>query len=119
MLPADRGSLTKEFPLSQIDETILAIRPGMTYDQVRELAHVQGRSSIPALLDNRFLLFGDDRVIYDRFLSLVNSETISSPRVRKIMYFGGLSQNLSPVLFAHIACRPQLGREWPLPQAVS
>lgn len=88
MVTTSLGSLTKEFPLSQIDRTILAIRPGVTLNQLRQFAEANTHVAIPALLAHRFLLVGTNgRVVYDRFLSLVASEGISSPRLRKIMYF--------------------------------
>lgn len=75
MVTRSLGSLTKEFPLAQIDRTILAIRPGMTLDQLRRFAAANTHSAIPALLAHRFLLVGGDgRIVYDRFLSLVASE---------------------------------------------
>lgn len=88
MVTRSLGSLTKEFPLAQIDRTILAIRPGMTLDQLRRFAAANTHSAIPALLAHRFLLVGGDgRIVYDRFLSLVASEGVNRPRVRKAMYF--------------------------------
>lgn len=83
-----RGSLTKEFPLEQVDRTILAIRPGWTFDQLRDFASTETNPAIPALLQHRYLLVEETGLIrYDRFLSLANSEGIDSPRVRKVMYF--------------------------------
>ena len=35
MAVRDVGSLTKEFPLDQVDETIGLVRPGMTYQELR------------------------------------------------------------------------------------
>jgi hypothetical protein len=82
------GSLTKEYPLADVDRTILAIRPGWTCGQVRQFAAAQTNSAIPALLRQRYLLVEDTGEIrYDRFLSLANSEGINTPRVRKVMYF--------------------------------
>jgi len=88
MVTRSLGSLTKEFPLAQIDRTILAIRPGITLEQLRRFAAANTHSAIPALLAHRFLLVGGDgRIVYDRFLSLVASEGVNQPRVRKAMYF--------------------------------
>jgi hypothetical protein len=80
------GSLTKEFPLADIDSTILAIKPGTTRQQLRQFAQATN-VNIPATLENKFLLVDGDQIVYDRFLSLVNSEGITSDRVRKVMYF--------------------------------
>lgn len=80
------GSLTKEPPLSLIDRTILLIRPGMAYSDLLSLASEKTNSIVPGLLRARFLLLDGDRIVYDRFLSLVNSEGAASPRVRKSMF---------------------------------
>lgn len=82
------GSLSKEFPLDLIDKTILAIRDGMTINELRGFAAKRTHSAIPAILKKRFLLVEQgDTIIYDRFLSLVSAEGLHNPRVRKVMYF--------------------------------
>ncbi|MCI0463497.1 MAG: hypothetical protein L0Z62_41695, partial [Gemmataceae bacterium] len=67
-----RGSLTKEFPLDSLDRTILAIRPGWSYDQLRRFASDHTNSGIPALLRHRYLLVDAGQIVYDRFLSLLH-----------------------------------------------
>jgi hypothetical protein len=97
MPSAERGSLTKEPPLSRIDATINLIVPEMTLTELRTAAN-RSSSSLPAdqaphsvapgLLRNRFLLIGDqDQIVYDTFLSLVAIHGVSSPLVRRVMYF--------------------------------
>jgi hypothetical protein len=81
------GSLTKEFPLASIDQTIQAITPGMTFSQLRAFAATNTNDALGPILRNRFLLVRDDQIVYDEFLSLVAAEGIASPRVRKAMYF--------------------------------
>jgi hypothetical protein len=71
------GSRTKEFPLEQVDRTILAIRPEWTYTDLRDFASAHTNPLIPALLRHRYLLVSDDgQICYDRFLSLVKSKEI-------------------------------------------
>ncbi len=85
---AGAGSITKEFPLRALDRTIQAVRPGMTYQQLREVAGRITSDAIPALLANRWLRLRDDgTIVFDQFLSLADSEGLDSPRIRKIMYF--------------------------------
>jgi hypothetical protein len=92
----ERGSLTKEPPLSRIDATISLIQPNMTFAQLRAaVARNRGNqprstaphSDAPGLLRNRYLLLDDERIVYDRFLSLVEARGIDSPVARKVMYF--------------------------------
>jgi hypothetical protein len=81
------GSLTKELPLRDIENTISAIRPGMTLDALRKFAKTRTHASIPGLLIKRFLLISDSGTIaYDKFLSVTAVDGIGSARVRKIMY---------------------------------
>jgi hypothetical protein len=90
MAPRELGSLTKEPPLKTLDATIEAISPGMTYDRLRQRARSDPRSHVdaPGLLRQRFLLLDKDgRIQYDEFLSLAEAEGLTSPRVRKVMYF--------------------------------
>jgi len=87
MARSQLGSLTKEPPLSKLDETIRAVRPGMSYGQLLEYAAANTLAVIPGLLIKRFLLLDDnENVVYDRFLSLASTEGLASPRVRKVMY---------------------------------
>lgn len=81
------GSLTKEFPLADIDATIRLVRNGMQYNELREQAGERTHIDIPALITNRFLLVRNRVLIRDRFLSLAESEGLDTPRIRKIMYF--------------------------------
>ena len=82
------GSLTKEPPLSKLDATLLAITPDMPYGDLLQIGRQRTHKDAPGLLRQRFLLIDDsEKVVYDHFLSLVSSEGITSPRVRKIMYF--------------------------------
>jgi hypothetical protein len=82
------GSMTKEFPLSTLNRAIEMVTPGMSRDQFREAVGREINRSVPAIVANRFLLVDpQDRISYDHFLSLVNSEGITIPRIRKIMYF--------------------------------
>lgn len=81
------GSLTKEFPLRDIENTVTAIRPGMTLDELRQFAKKRTHAAIPGLLAKRFLLIGNGRtIVYDKFLSVAAADGIGSTRVRKIMY---------------------------------
>jgi hypothetical protein len=59
----------------------------MPYTQFRELAGHRTHIDIPAIVANRFLLIENDIIIRDRFLSFVQNEGITQPRIRKIMYF--------------------------------
>lgn len=81
------GSLTKEFPITSIDQTIRAITPGMSFDDLRAWAETNTNSAIPAILRNRYLLVRNDRIVYDEFLSLAAAEGLAAARVRKVMYF--------------------------------
>jgi len=94
---AERGSLTKEPPLSRIDAAIRLIRPEMTLDALRTVVRQNSRNQpreraphtdAPGLLRNRFLLVDhQDRIIYDRFLSLVEAHGVEAGIVRRVMYF--------------------------------
>jgi hypothetical protein len=81
------GSLTKEFPITSLDQTIQAITPGMAYDDLRQYAREHTNASIPSVLKNRFLLVLDGQVVYDEFLSLAAAEGLTAARTRKVMYF--------------------------------
>ena len=82
------GSLTKELPISVMDATVSAIQPNMRYSQLLSYARANTHDAAPGLLRQRFLLLdSDETVTYDRLLSIISSEGIKSPRVRKIMYF--------------------------------
>jgi hypothetical protein len=82
------GSLTKEFPLDSVDQTIGAITPGMTFDQMRTYAGANTHDALAPILRNRYLLVQPDgQIVYDELLSLIAAEGMASPRVRKAMYF--------------------------------
>src|SRR5262245_15753544 len=81
------GSISKEFPIDAIDQTILAIQPGMSYAELRDYAQRETNVDIPGILRQRFLLVENNIITYDLFLSLANSEGMDTPRLRKIMYF--------------------------------
>lgn len=82
------GSITKEFPLATVDATLNAIRPDMTYSELRDYAARHTHRDLPAILRNRFILVDEnERIAYDLFLSLAHQEGLDSPRIRKIMYF--------------------------------
>lgn len=84
----ERGSLTKEPPLETLDATLQLVTPGMSYDQLRTLATERTHPDAPGLLRSRFLLLTiDERIQYDRLLSLIKAYGVSSPIVRKVMYF--------------------------------
>lgn len=83
---SSQGSLTKEHPLSTLDQTILLIRPGMTYADLRRVAAEASHPDAAAIVANRFLLIKAGRIAYDGFLSLLETNDISSPFVRKTMY---------------------------------
>lgn len=97
MPTSQRGSLTKEPPLSRIDATTRLITPGMSYDALLKEARQRASSlpedqaphpDAPGLLRNRFLLVNQEDVIeYDHLLSLVAAHGVNSPIVRKAMYF--------------------------------
>jgi hypothetical protein len=84
----DYGSLTKEFPLANVERTINAITPNMRYSDLRQFARANTQSDIPGLLKQRFLLIDrSNRIVYDEFLALVRREGIGSPITRKVMFF--------------------------------
>lgn len=88
MAGKDYGSLTKEPPLKNLDDTILAARPGMNYSALLTYARQHTHKDAPGLVRKRFIKVTDhDVVSYDRFLSLVATHGISSPFVRKSMLF--------------------------------
>jgi hypothetical protein len=88
MPKSEDGSLTKEPPLAKLDATLRLVEPGMAYRDLLELSREQTHRDAPGLLRSRVLLIGsDDRVVYDRFLSLMKAKGIESPLVRKVMYF--------------------------------
>lgn len=78
------GSLTKEFPLSQVEEAILLTVGGISQADLRANA---AHKDIPAIIEKRFLLVEDNRILQDRFLDLVRDEGIGE-RLHKIMYMG-------------------------------
>jgi hypothetical protein len=80
------GSITKEFPLDQVDRTIRLVGGGIRYAELRRRARLETHGDIPALVANRFLLERDGVIVRDRFLSLAENEQIQAPRLRKIMY---------------------------------
>ena len=85
---SEHGSLTKEPPLARMDETIQAIQPGMTYNELLEYAREHTHGDAPGLVRKRFLLVQrDGTIVFDRFLSLLNTEPIASIYVRKVMFF--------------------------------
>jgi hypothetical protein len=84
----DRGSLTKEPPLSKLDATIRAIKPRMQYAELLIRARKSTHRDAPGLARQRFLLINlDGSIAYDHFLSLVAAHGLNSPLVRKVMYF--------------------------------
>lgn len=93
----ERGSLTKEPPLSRIDATLRLIRPNMTLGDLRAAVAQNDKNTpredaphkdAPGLLRNRFLFVDEGgRIVYDRFLSLVQAHGFDAPLVRKVMYF--------------------------------
>jgi hypothetical protein len=90
MARSQLGSLTKEPALSKIDATIVAVTPDIKYTDRVEYARANSpvtHGDAPGLISKRFLLVQDQRIIYDRFLSLVGTRRIDSPFVRKIMFF--------------------------------
>jgi hypothetical protein len=112
-MPFAHGSLSKEFPLSQIDQTIQAIQQGWDFDTLRHYAEQSTNGSIPTLLEHQFLLVDRERRIgYDRFLSLVSSEPLSSPRARKVMYFTWFFRDdrLRQIICEHIRPRRRMLR---------
>jgi hypothetical protein len=94
---AEHGSLTKEPPLSRIDATVRLIQPGMALADLRAVVAQNEKNTprenaphkdAPGLLRNRFLFVDEsERIVYDRFLSLVQAHGIDSPLVRRVMYF--------------------------------
>lgn len=88
MALSERGSLTKEPPLARLDETIQAIQPGMSYNQLLEYAREHTHRDAPGLVRKRFLLLDrDGTLVFDKFLSLISTEPIDTLYVRKIMFF--------------------------------
>src|SRR5262245_30855095 len=87
-MPIERGSISKEFSLDLIRQTLLGVQASMTYAQLRGYAGLNTRADIAALLCHRWLLLDSRKtIVYDRFLSIMASEGFSSIRFRKIMYF--------------------------------
>jgi hypothetical protein len=88
MVGGDFSSLTKEPPLARLDETIRAIRPGMSYSALLTYARSNTHKDAPGLISKRFLLMNyDGTIAYDHFLSQAAAYGLESPFIRKIMYF--------------------------------
>jgi hypothetical protein len=88
MVADDRGSLTKEVPLSTIDQTLIAITPGMPFDDLRAYARKNTHADAPGLVRKRFILVDEtERITHDEFLSLIQRVGIISPIIRKTMLF--------------------------------
>lgn len=97
MPKSERGSLTKEPPLSRIDATAQLIIPGMRYDALlQEARNEAGRqptdraphSDAPGLLRKRFLIVNaEGEIEYDHLLSLIATHGIDSSLVRRVLYF--------------------------------
>jgi hypothetical protein len=82
------ASISKEFPLALIDKTIEGIQPDMAYSDLLSFARITTHKDIPGVVRSRWLLLASNNpVAYDHFLSLVRAHGISSPLVRKVMYF--------------------------------
>jgi len=80
------GSLTKEFPLAEVDRTIALVQDGMQYSTFRDMAERHTHVDIPAIVVHRFLQQREGVLVRDRFLALAESEGLESRRIRKIMY---------------------------------
>jgi hypothetical protein len=84
----DYGSLTKEFPLASVEQTISAIDPGMHYRDLLQYARANGVKDIPGLARKRFISVDHSgRVVYDEFLALVQREGLGTAITRKVMLF--------------------------------
>ena len=60
----------------------------MTYAELLELARAKDHGTAPGLIRQRFIQVGRDKTVaYDRFLSLASTHGITSPLVRKVMFF--------------------------------
>jgi hypothetical protein len=81
-----KGSLTKELTLAVIEHTIALARHGMRYDAFRTAAARTTHADAPGLVTMRFLSVVDGRIVRDHFLSLVENESLGTPRMRKVMY---------------------------------
>ena len=68
------GSISKEFPIHAIDQTLLAIRRDMPYPELRDYAQHETNINIAAILGQRFLLIKNNIVTYDLFLSLLPTQ---------------------------------------------
>lgn len=77
------GSLSKEFPHHDVEQTILAARGGMNMAQLKAVAP---NPNIGPVVCARWLQIQNGRVVRDRFLSLAEAEGLGSARMRKIMY---------------------------------
>jgi len=66
------GSLSKEFPLEQMEAAILLAREGMSRGVFRGLAG-KIHPDISALVINRFLFLKEDKIRRDKFLALCES----------------------------------------------
>jgi hypothetical protein len=80
------GSLSKEFPLADVEATMRLARPGMRYPDFRNRAISRTHRDIPGIVIQRFLLVRQGVIQRDRFLSLVDSERLGTRRMRKVMY---------------------------------
>lgn len=88
MVGTEYGSLTKEPPLATLDATIRAITPGMSYEALLAYAREATHRDAPGLITKRFLrVERDGSIAYDYFLSLLSTNPLESPFIRKIMYF--------------------------------
>jgi hypothetical protein len=63
------GSISKEFPISTIDQSILAIYPDMSYSELRTYAQHETSVDIPGILRQRFLLVENGIMTYDLFFA--------------------------------------------------
>lgn len=80
------ASLSKEFPLDQIEAALMLARGGMKFQDYRGLVGKKVHPDIPALVRGRFLLIENGLILHDHFLSIIKSEGVGTPRTRKIMY---------------------------------
>jgi hypothetical protein len=85
-MPTEFGSLSKEFPLEQIENTLRLARGGMEYAEYRRFAEARTNVELAAITSKRFLLVDHGIVTRDYFLSLVEREGLGSARMRKIMF---------------------------------
>lgn len=80
------GSLSKEFPLAQLERSLEVAAGNMPYKRYLERVGLTTNRELAAITWKRFLLVRDNVIIRDKLLSLIETEGVGSPRMRKILF---------------------------------